>query len=110
MTQDGEYVIDENNKVIKTGKKYDVQTPEYNMTFDVIDGFDNNTFLGLWIHTGDQGVYADGVMPTGMLGDFFDKDANIETNWKQPLGAYSLNQSIENYIDRNAGGDSRRFF
>jgi|GEM_PF-6070551 len=110
LTHDGVYQIDEHNKVIKTGKKYDVQSPEYNITFDVIDGFDNNTFLGMWIHTGAQGVYADGMMPTGMLGDFFDADNNIEQNWKQPLGAYRLNQSVANYIDRQPFGSPTRFF
>jgi hypothetical protein len=110
LEHDGEYMIDDQNKIIKAGKKYDVQTPEYNMTFDVIDGFDDQTFLGMWVHTGKEGVYNDGVMPTGMLGDLFDADDVIEHDWKQPLDAYRLNDSVENYIDRQSYGNTRRFF
>lgn len=67
-----------------------IQTGEYTILFDSVG---NGNRLDFAIKTGIDGVAADGVNPTGLLGETFDADSTALTKPKNSIDSYLANAS-----------------
>jgi hypothetical protein len=67
-----------------------VNTPEYNVTFTTKQSFQGFTFMDIDVHSKAQGVLADGVAPTGILGETFDADSLKQTSTKLGVDSYRV--------------------
>ena len=82
-------------KVSKDGKTVTIHTPEYTLTQKIVkEGSDGE--LRVTIKSGAQGVNADGIMPSGLLGETFDADKIAKTSTDKN-GAGALNHPLNYY-------------
>ncbi|MEB3286984.1 MAG: hypothetical protein VKJ04_05730 [Vampirovibrionales bacterium] len=84
------------NSVSLNGSQLNVVTPEYDFKVTP-DSWQNAKYLDLEMHSKSGGVFSDGVMPSGLLGETFDEDDIIEREPKLDVSAYV----VGNLFDSN---------
>jgi ribosome-associated protein YbcJ (S4-like RNA binding protein) len=72
-----------NNLKVKTAT-----AGEYDLNFDLKQQWGGSDYMNVDVMSRSQGVAADGVLPSGILGETFDADNIIETAAKQPIASY----------------------
>ena len=88
--KDGETVNLPNNITItRQGNNYLVNGSEYNMTIE-----NQGRYLNVNANSTEKGVFADGVMPTGILGETFAPDNN-KAGLLQDVAAYERNNLFD---------------
>jgi hypothetical protein len=96
ILQDGQTMaLDDGSSITKTGNNISLTTPEYNLQFSTMQQYNGSNFLDIDAWSKGQGVQADGVAPSGLLGETFDADNIPQTAPKLDSSAYSRSSLIE---------------
>ncbi len=95
-----------------------IKTREYTITQVSRDG----KYIDSNVETGEKGVYADRKMPSGLIGDTFDRDdkkrtsvddlSKYETEFKEIKGRKNIfsNQEVRNFFNRTSRNPFENFY
>jgi hypothetical protein len=90
--QDGKhYTLGESATIQRNGDSYTVTTPEYKVKVDTKqDDGNGQKHLNLDIVSGEHGVAADNVKPSGLLGETFNSSTRAQDRLQHAAEAYML--------------------
>ncbi|MCE3235732.1 MAG: hypothetical protein K0Q50_1912 [Vampirovibrio sp.] len=94
--KDGEsQKLGQNSNVTRQGNIIRLNTPEYNVEFLTNQNDNGNQHLDVDIYSKENGVNADGILPTGLLGETFDEDSIAQDKIRLKASAYQRENLFE---------------
>ena len=84
-----------NSSVTRQGDTIRVNTPEYKVEFQANQNDKGNRHLNVDIYSKEDGVNADGVLPTGLLGETFDEDTIAQNKVRLKASDYQRDSLFE---------------
>ncbi len=78
-----------NNSISRNGDKVTITTGEYKITADLNRKYQGTPYLNMDVWSKAGGVFSDGKMPSGLLGETFDHEDNDQKHIKQNASDYA---------------------
>ena len=87
---DGQAVsLDNNSTISRMGDQLTINTGEYKMQVDLNRTYQGVQYLNMDVWSKAGGVFSDGKMPSGLLGETFDAGAETQTGIRNNSAAYA---------------------